>query len=49
MVLNWKIREHFGHNEDLANVYNDLWAQADAWACYNLTGDELTYFYNTTD
>lgn len=49
MVLNWKIREHHGHNDELAELYNSLWEQADAWACDNLTGEELAYFYNTTD
>lgn len=49
MVLNWKIWQHYEHNDELAKLYNDLWAAADAWAVENLTGDELAYFYNTTD
>lgn len=49
MVLNWKIWQHYETNEQLANVYNDLWETADAWARDNLNGEELAYFYNTTD
>ena len=49
MVLNWKIWQHYEHNDELAEVYNDLWATADAWAVENLTGAELDYFYTTTD
>lgn len=49
MVLNWKIWQHYESNESLARVYNDLWEQADAYACENLKGEELKYFYRTTD
>ena len=49
LVLNWKIWQHYEKNEPLAKIYNDLWEAADAWAVENLTGDELAYFYNTTD
>ena len=49
MVLNWKIWEHYQNNEDLARLYDELWRKADGWACDNLQGDALTYFYKTTD
>lgn len=49
MVLNWKIWEHYESNERLARVYNDLWKKADLYATEHLKGDELTYFYRTTD
>ena len=49
MVLNWKIWSWYGKNEKLAEVYNDLWGLADGWACDNLEGDDLEYFYATTD
>ena len=49
MVLNWKIWEHYETNEELATLYNDLWLKADAYATSHLKGDELRYFYNTTD
>lgn len=49
MVLNWKIQEHYQRNDTLARLYNELWATADSWACDNLKGEELSYFYDTTD
>ena len=49
MALNWKIWEHYGHNDTLAKLYNDLWEKADQWACENLKGEELSYFYETVD
>ena len=49
MVLNWKIWEHYEHNETLAGVYNDLWEKAAAHAQETLKGQELQYYYETTD
>ena len=49
MVLNWKIWEHYEKNEALARVYNDLWQKADRYATTHLKGEELQYFYRTTD
>ena len=49
MVLNWKIWQHYESNECLAKVYNFLWNKADCYACKNLKGNELLYFYKTTD
>lgn len=50
MVLNHKIWEHYQRgNEEFANLYDDLWEEADAWAMDNLTGDELSYFINVLD
>lgn len=49
MVLNWKIWEHHGSNNEYAKVYNELWQEADEYACTHLKGDELNYFYSTTD
>ena len=49
MVLNHKIWEHYETNEPLARVYNDLWERADEYAYTNLKGEELSYFYRTTD
>lgn len=50
LVLNWKIWEHYEKgNEEIAKVYDELWRKADNYACENLQGEELSYFYRTTD
>ena len=49
MVLNWKIWEHYQNNESLARIYNDLWQKADNYAVEHLKGEELSYFFRTTD
>lgn len=49
MVLNWKIWEHYEKNMQLAKLYDSLWRKADEYACNNLKGEELRYFFNTTD
>lgn len=49
MVLNWKIWEHFENHTSFVKVYDELWKEADLYACENLKGEELSYFYRTTD
>ena len=49
MALNWKIWEHYKSNEQLARVYNDLWMKAVEIATSTLQGEELMYYYRTTD
>ena len=49
MVLNWKIWQWYEKNDKYAQLYNELWEKADAWCCENLKGDDLAYFYRTTD
>ena len=50
MVLNLKCWYwHQRNNMSMAQLYNDLWQKADGYACENLKGEELSYFYNTTD
>lgn len=49
LILNHKIWQWYEKNDRLAEVYNDLWEKADAYACENLTGDDLQYFYDVTD
>ena len=49
MVLNWKIWEWCEKDAAFADLYNALWEKADAYACENLKGEELDYFYRTTD
>lgn len=49
MVLNWKIWQHYEKREAIARVYNELWEEADEYACSHLKGSELSYFYETTN
>ena len=49
MALNWKIFEHYGKNEKLAKIYDELWKQADGWCMDNLKGEDLSYYIRTTD
>ena len=50
IVLNHKIWQYYKlQNEQFTNLYNTLWEQADSYACNNLKGKELAYFYDTTD
>ena len=49
MVLNWKIWQHYETNDKYAELYNELWGEADLYAMENLKGDEATYFFRTTD
>lgn len=49
MVLNHKIWQWYERNELVAKIYNDLWEKTNEYAWNTLKGDELTYFYRTTD
>lgn len=50
MAMNWKVNEHYCiGNMAMAELYQDLYEQADTYAKDHLKGDELTYYYMTTD
>lgn len=50
MMLNWKIWEHHGeNNEELARLYNSLWEKASKYAMGTLKDEELSYYFRTTD
>ncbi|MBR7097433.1 MAG: hypothetical protein IKC78_06605 [Alistipes sp.] len=49
MVLNWKIWRWHGKNEEYAKLYDHLWREIDEWCIDNLKGEELEYYYKTTD
>lgn len=49
IALNWKIWQWYNNNDTLATLYNTLWEQADQHARDTFTGDDLDYFYSTTD
>lgn len=48
MALNWKCWEH-EKNTALMELYLELYEKADEWCVNNLTGNDLEYFYQTTD
>lgn len=50
LVLNHKAWEHYTNgNESFAQLYNELWQKCTIYACTKLKGEELSYFYRTTD
>ena len=49
LALNWKINEHYGRNNEYAEVYDALWREADEWAMENLKDEALQYYLRTTD
>ena len=50
MSLNWKIWEQNARgNEELARVYDELWGKADALVLEKWTGENLSYYLQTTD
>lgn len=49
MVLNWKIHEHYQRNDRLCDVYTELYKDADEYVRTHFEGDELRYYYRTTD
>ena len=49
IALNLMLWATYGKNDKLADTYNELWMKADEYACNNLKGDELAFFYRTTD
>jgi hypothetical protein len=48
MVLSWKSFEHEKDN-DLCKLYSKLYYIVDSYACENLTKEELSYYFRTTD
>jgi hypothetical protein len=49
MALNWKIWEHNEVNETYAELYNKLYNSTANYATSTLKGEELSYYYRTTD
>ena len=49
LVLNHKIWQYNEKHPEIAKLYNSLWEEVDLYANENLKGDELNYFYQTTD
>ena len=49
MVLNWKCWQHNEKNEEYSALYSDLYYETNDYALDHLKGEELDYFYHTTD
>lgn len=49
LVLNHKIYQHHGRNEALADLYSELWEEADTWALDNFKDEELAHYFALTD
>lgn len=49
LVLNWKSWEHAERNPVLSELYVELWQKVNDWCYEHLTGDDLTYYFQTTD
>lgn len=49
MILNHKTWQWYENDDDLSKQYDGLYQQASAWAEQNLTGEALSYYYQTTD
>lgn len=48
MVMSWKSFEH-ENNHEYCKTYCDLYHKGDNYACKNLKGEELSYYFKTTD
>lgn len=48
MVMSWKSFEH-QNNYEYCKLYSDLYYELDEYACNTLKGDELSYYFRTTD
>ena len=49
MVLNWKMFRWFEVKDNFYEVYRELYRTLDDWCIENLKGEELEYYYFTTD
>lgn len=50
MVVNHKCWQHYDKgNNELSQLYSDLYYKAHAYACENLKGEELSYYFRVTD
>ncbi len=50
MVLNHKCWYfHDDGNDEYSLLYGELWGKVDNWCLENLKGDDLSYYFETTD
>ena len=50
MAMSWKVNEHYcAGNMKYAELYQDLYEKIDTYCKDHLKGEELSYYYLTTD
>lgn len=49
MVLNWKMFRWYEVRDEYYELYKVLYTELDQWCVNNLKGEELEYYYQTTD
>jgi len=50
LVMNWKCWEHWEKGEhELGEYYSDRYYEVREWCLDNLKGDDLRYYFETTD
>lgn len=49
VALNIKIWEFYEKNDTLATLYNELWSEANLFACDTYRDEDLQYYYRITD
>ena len=49
LVLNWKISQWFGVDDNIGLTYDELWHETDTYALKTLKGDDLHYYLSTLD
>lgn len=49
MVLNWKMWDWFKKNQEITDLYGELWTKNHHWCLDNLKGEDLSYYLSTTD
>lgn len=49
VVLNHKIWEWYQEDDNIAQVYNDLWIKTNDYAKETLKGDNFRYYWEVTD
>lgn len=49
LALNWKCWRWYEVNGLLCAVYKELFERTDEWCVNNLQGEQLDYYYQTTD
>lgn len=49
LVLNHKCWQHYQKNDELSQLYSNLYYQAREYAVDNLEGEDFEYFYRITD